>query len=367
MQPLQRHRQKPATIQPIARRGHRSGPDPAQCAPRPVADAFLRSRFEPIRLTDQVELQDQIGVESSFFTSLVHLATLYNLPLEALTSPAVYPLNIALSYQLVERSLQQVAPNLELIIIQDEHRLATLATVERFELDYCAYYIPVQPYWELRKKRTRKARTDLIATLLNYLDQAIQVPYFVDAGSYVEYEYDQIRENYEEYEDEEEREELYTYLEQIDHQGRRCRSHFRKAASIASLAERVARFKPKSNSDQCLLGVAKQVLTLSQHYPGRSIWGSIEPKVELKEDFGEPPIQLDQYLSFVWANNDMPFDWIVETLNNCCEAGSQVDAPKSLQLFDQPQAKAKHSFHFETLLFGLLDEFIPYLNNLSNE
>ncbi|UOE47892.1 hypothetical protein MTO98_26125 [Mucilaginibacter sp. SMC90] len=138
-----------------------------------VRDGFLKHRFLPFT---GYNLQNRAKAETEFFRSVENLCGLYGLTVPDVSGQP-FPQNISEAHAALTEKLQ-AAKGIGCYIMQDETRMATLATAKRYDTGYCLYYIPVRPLARIGEKKELKALYKLVCLICAYLYQITKVNYY---------------------------------------------------------------------------------------------------------------------------------------------------------------------------------------------
>jgi hypothetical protein len=324
-------------------------------------NGFLNHSFQP--LTDNKQLLEyQNKAERSYFNSLNNLSALYQFePLDV--SDKVYPYNIHLSYEYASRWMNIIYPDTKLVIINDERRTASLATVKVYDTGTCLYYIPVKPLFKLLRKKKYKTQAELLTSVFAYLYQQNEVAYYGNDKSYLYYSYEAIEqwvdEAREEWEDEEFRQ-LFSEIKAQKFIGEAIEKKIKLPYQLMCFEERVNRFVVETDFDKSLLDIASKCFELYKEYPDRKINDSIQTNILAPNE--EDSISIEQYLSFFWSGEGFLYDQVMDYVNSSLQELPTIDEPMSVQFFDTPQITITHQFQFEEKFFALVHELCDLLN-----
>ncbi|WP_338871654.1 hypothetical protein WBJ53_25960 [Spirosoma sp. SC4-14] len=349
--------------------------------PRITADAFLRVRFSPIVLEERTRKSDDEkrtpeAIQAEFFQSLNHLATTYGFTPTSETNTLPYPLNIGHVLMITRQQLQRLQPDARLIIIKDETHLATLVTVKDKEAEWGLYYIPVRPLHYLMKYRSNP-RTELICSIYAYLYQVTKIPYCNDDGcSYVSSEYDYIREREQEWSEEElienemEKDEGAKYIKEVNGHLLKCLKRFNQKKHLRQFAHLCEAFTPICEEDHTLLQVARRFLELYETFPNHNF--ELAQVYNYDQDLGddeEYQITIDRRVSFIWADNDLIYQHIIENFDAEFSAGS-IEGPYACTVIYDKSYPTKdellNSEMFMSHLLSSIAEFITYISKLDD-
>jgi hypothetical protein len=335
-----------------------SSQPPARCS-------FLDQRFAPLLYPSYPFIKKQRSIEKNFYTGLHHLCSFYNLP-----SPDVaelpYPYSVYSAYQQTASLLHHQHPDLALHMMQDDQGQLHVGVIKTFNTDRTGYYIPVKPLIKLMKGKKANPTAQLIISIMAYLHQVVDIPFFTDETCYVANTYESIESMLIDAEDEFEQGEHEEYLDEVAFvkaQGKRIYSLISKPAALLQLEARITNYAPNTLLESVLAEVGKQALQLYQAFPTRSYYDLINLEAAEHDSYSEV-LQIDQYLTFHWAWEGFLGEQLREFCNTDYGECMYTVEPQSIQLFTAPQQKETHDFRFEEKLFDLLDSFIYVLNNL---
>lgn len=305
--------------------------------------------------------QDQL--EREFFTSLSNLANVYKFSLPDV-SEKPFPYNVAYAYREAKEVLKEINPNLNLFIVQDEHRLACISTILNFDTGTILYYIPIRPLVDLLKFKKRQPVSDLILSIFSYLYQIVKIPYHRDNYSYLYYVYDVMTEWYVETGDWS-RDEVKHHIQEINAMKKKGDVIHKMISAVIHLNEfneRLARFVPTNSFESELLEIANRIYSLWKSHPKRSIFDNIpeglfNPEIEER-------VNAESYISFFWDSNGLIYDNLMEYVNSDFQECGVIEEPVSIQFFDTIQTGSTHDLSFETSLFALFEDLCTVLNKL---
>lgn len=356
-------------------RGH--APTPGRClhprkpAPalpdQPTAPAFLRDRFLPL-VADHPILRRSRRVQREFFRSVDNLCGLYKIRVPEIAS-LPYPINIHATFSQLKQQMEKAHPALSLAIVQTKEGITTLATVKPVDLRNCLYYIPLHPIFRLLRRKKARQFTPIVLGIAAYIRQKMAMPFYNDWGSYMSNVH-RILEQWLDDEpqlDEKESADYYRDFRRAEKVGYYMQQKLRQPTWIQKLFFYLQAIKPVGEWQTRLRKLAEDFLHLDLAFPDRCLFNEI-PTGFLEGDVqDEDRISKDQYLSFVYDH----YSWLGEEVNDYVETSLQecpvVDAPVTVQYFDQPQHEERHDPTYEETCFRLLNEFAYLLNNLDHE
>lgn len=329
----------------------------------PATNGFLKHRFTPVMADMPEQLQEREKVERDFFNSLSNLKNLYDFEIEA-PSDLAYPFNIASLWTEVTYHMGIKAPKTGMAILQSATTATTIVTFEGYNTGNYLYYIPLRPLWKMANDSEKKPLTALLLSLYAYLYQIIGVPDYTKDDYSLYHTYQSLKEWYETDCDMEKEyvRQLKAALRLAKSGGKSVVSKISRKGHLLAFGKRLQGFFPKDDIEKGLKAIAQDFYNLSIQYPNKSFGASIY--IGLEEPEEEQRIWPDEYLSFIWDNDDILIDDFMENMNNQLNEKSVMDEPLALQYFDSRQDKICHDLSFEAALFPLLDKLIYHLNNL---
>lgn len=326
----------------------------------PNGYGFLRHRFLPMTGNGHEDLRDWRKVQKDFFTSIGYFCDLYGFS-QTDVKHRIYPDNIRCAYQQVAAQLARVRPDLQLVILQEEHTI--VATVKPINTGITLYYIPVRPIWELTQDNKRQQLANLLLSVYAYLYQVAVVPYYTESSSYLHNTYEMMEEwvnqDPEDFDTEDYTERISAF-NSLKWYGSKILRRIRHPYALQQLEKRLHAFQPCCTEEQSLHQVCSGLLKLYNEYPDRSIFDNIrEGWIDPKE---EERIYPEQFISFYWDYKDCLYPSLFETVNYDLQEKSVSDEPLGMQLFDRPQEEVNtHELDFEQRFFELVNDLTALL------
>lgn len=334
---------------------------------------FLRHQFQPKTLFGE-KLVNKQAIENAFYLSLWHVCQLYGFDYDTLVKTnEPYPFAIGETLDKLNKVLHQKYANqqIEALIIQDEHRLATIGIRCIKPLKYALFYIPLQPLIEL-KKQVRPSTYNLVRSIVHFLLVQAKFPGIGAEASYMHWQYELQLDQFVEYQEElrEEENSNQELAGQPDYKAEWKRimtqaKKFEQACSTPihgeAFADRLKRFKPKNEWDTLIFKIANGLYALGQAYPDSSIdtlWQDVEVET------GEGRVAyMGETKGFVWHFRDWFYDPVIESINVDLQETELFCEPTQIQLFDTPQATISFDFTYSDQLFSLVGELIDQLED----
>lgn len=327
-----------------------------------IAHDFLSERILPICFKEDVT-PHRARVETCFFSSLANLCHTYKISLPDVRG-FVFPHNIYAALQIIQTALKQVAPHLQLIVIDDEATLpAVVATVQVFDIGQTLYYLPLRPAWKFIRTNRNTKRAALLVSVLAFMHQVLRVPSCL-GNSYIGYTHEMIRdmetENKSEYTEREYREAMFA-INEIFSKGKRMMNRLSDNKQVAMFQKRVAAFKPVTASDEALLQLAEKALrlltTAPMPYYENCMGGVVDPSEESRS-------YPDEYVSFVWYSDGWMASHVHDYVNGDLSERGIQEEPLHLVLFNRAQSPEPFPFAFENNVFELLGDTAHFLYHL---
>lgn len=111
--------------------------------------------------------------------------------------------------------------------------------------------------------------------------------------------------------------------------------------------------------------IAKEVVRLSNEYPGRSLRSNIPPDFYHYDPGGL--IYIEEYVAFFWSANDCLYYMFFDIINNDLQEKCTTEEPVALQWFDQAHKTEYFDFSFENRLLSLMDKLAMQLNTYDHD
>lgn len=328
---------------------------------RDAADGFLSKSFSPVIGRNLALLGSTAEIQKEYFNSLNNLAAFYKLKIPSVFGG--YPVNVKQSFQAVKDQFDSLKTGLELIIVKDEERKACISTAKRCDTGMCLFYIAVKPLAALFQNPYKKHQANLLLSVFAYLHQVAGVPDFHDG--YVGSEYEYIFDSYTDGSADVDEEDCKAFLQwhkTMTFFGRKLFKSIRHPYQLQQLETRVENFIAKTEKDNELLAVSKQILALYLTYPSRRIFDIVP--YEFFDPDEEQRILPDQYISFFWDAGGLMYDQLMEFINVDFQEISCTEEPVAFQYFDKPQQETKHDLSFEEAFFSCLHNLADLLDIL---
>jgi hypothetical protein len=352
VRPIARH--KGSTAKPAKKRTHGTH-----------RNGFLTHSFRPFL---SLPFANHGQGEREFFRSLENLCKLHKWQAPD-TTGLPFPQNISV---VLEKLSGQRFDGAIPMLLQDKGSPARLATVKTYNTNYCLYYIPMRPLWQMKNEPSKQQHFELTCSLFAYLYQVIGIPFYGDQ-SYMRNNYDALEnwiseiaeEGNEDNDDVIYRKRQFDELETLREAGAVMLPDLKQQLDMVQWEKQVRDFQATDKQGEELRAVADEMLKLAKDFPARAIRHSMH--YELDDSESDYQIYWENYISFYWSGKDTLQTMLYEMVNNEFQEAGYQEEPIAVQWFDTPQDKPCHDFEFETRLFYLLNELTGVLNDLDYE
>lgn len=334
---------------------------------RANGNGFLNHSFKPFwAFTGNRE-----RIAREYFDSLANLCQFYALPVPETDLP--FPQNIYATWQEVEKQVSRIDCNNHCMILQDKGKKAVLSVVKTYDLSHCLFYIPVRSYWLWSQSAEQERITELVTVIFAYLHQIVDIPFYAENGSFLDYQYDTLEQwiNDDEQANENDAEEKAwrEHQENTLYEMRRAGGHImpiiKNPIWLTKMEQVIIDYhhRDKHELEWELLGI--EFLQLYRQYPKRSLTDSINPDLVYPDE--QERISFDQYISFYWSDRDCFQDELIEMINSSFQEMPVQDEPTAVHFFDSLPNPERKDFDFETRLFDLIERLRDLLNQYDHE
>lgn len=327
-----------------------------------VANGFLRTTFLPkLMENDMPQASDQSAkLERDFFESLSRLAEHYSIE-PFCVDKFEFPYNISLALSDIKRKLKQKVPNWNSVSIIKEDDKFYLASEECFDTGATLFYIPVVPVFRMLNDKRRRKAGHLMLSVFSYLYHIADIPYYMQEGSYLYYEYEILKDWIVEDPNEDEEDEEDDRLHEInvaEWVGEKIEQKIYNRHNLTCFEDRIGCFNPKDQFDFNCLELARKTLAIYKTYPDASIFGHASSMLDEDGEYVEDDIiPMEQYISFYADNRGWLAGSIFDMVNNQFQEYNQTQEPAIIKCFDGRVIEpCDFSLSFETDLFDLLHD-----------
>lgn len=350
----------PAINHTKIRRRHPTRQTP-QRSPIEAADGLMGHRFGPVIEEGAECMVDWQQKEREFFNSLSFLTQLYQFaPVDKEDYP--YPQNVVKALEHTTNAVKGAHPDMQLCILQQEGKPLALCTYECFSIDHDLYYIPVAAFGRLLKSRKFQKETNLLCSILSYVHNILEIPFFTEPQSFILDNYQRMK-DLEISDDEADSKGFVGEIDQALEQGRTIHTIIHSRSHLRAFKIRVGRYQPFDDRSKKLHDLAQRALSLFQEHPHASIFSFMRPGIvyPLSDEYENLPIQPDEYLSFVSDVDGEVADALFEYVNMDLQERTGTEEPLSYQLFDSPQTEVTVDLSFPRRAIDLLGNLATFL------
>ncbi|MCD8739038.1 hypothetical protein LT679_00365 [Mucilaginibacter roseus] len=273
----------------------------------------------------------------------------------------------------MEKQVSALSRENHCLILQDKGKQAVLSVVKTFDLSHCLFYIPVRAYWQWSQDAEKQDITELVTVIFAYLHQVVDIPFYAESGSFMDYQYDILEQWVSETEDEgntdEEDQAWRQQQEDTLYELRRAGGHIMPVIKnpdwLGKMESVVTGFhhRDKHEMEWELLGI--EFLQLYRQYPKRSLTESVHPDLIYPDE--EERISVWEYTSFYWSEKDCFQHELLEMINCSFQERPVMDEPTAVHYFDTMPDPERKDFDFEERLFDLIERLRDLLNRYDHE
>lgn len=326
-----------------------------------VADGLLKNRFLPkFRQTEMTQVTDSTAkLESDFFRSLSQLAEHYSIEPFSQSDGFEFPYNINLALSDIKQKLKKNARNWNSVSLKKENDSYYLVTEERCDTGATLFYIPVIPLFKMLNDKKRRKTALLMLSVFSYLYHVADIPYYMQEGSYLFYEYEMLKDwilddPYDD--DEEDGDHRLSEIDIAQWVGERIEQKIYNRDNLTFFEDRIVRFNPKDKFDIDCLAMARKALAIYNEYPDASIFRNASSMLDDEGEYLEDQIiAMERYISFYADNKGWLAGTVFESVNNQFQEYSETQEPVIIRCFDGSDMLA-NDLAFETRLFDLLHD-----------
>jgi hypothetical protein len=328
----------------------------------PAAPDFLRHRFLPRYCSDGNEQTYKEQIEESYFESLRLLAETYRLD-TVNVSNLPFPVNVLLSQWDTMRQIRKVAPQADLHM--DRSYQFIIASNEVCPTKNGLFYVAVQPLYLLTKQQDLQSKkaARLLLSVFSYLYRIAGMPYYTWGGSFINEQYDLMKEWYEESDDGvDEYKDYMEGLEAAKDYGHIMEKKIKNSCHLQYFEKRLAAFRPKDEWQTSCHVLAQKFYDLWVEYPDSHIFRHIIPLEG--EDSYYDVIHAEQYISFVATNEGAVCISLIEMVNNFFNECSDIEQPSAMTIFRKDGQVCAETVDYDCRFFDLMHDLCDVLNEL---
>jgi hypothetical protein len=326
-----------------------------------VANGLLKNRFLPKFRQTEMNQQNEMSakLESNFFQSLSGLAEHFAIEPFLQSDEFKFPYNINLALSDIKQKLKDNVPNWDNVRFKKENDRFYLVTEERCDTGATLFYIPVIPLFKMLKDKNRRKSALLVLSVFSYLYHIADIPYYMQEGSYLYYEYEMLKDWIMEDcygEDEEDEDHRLNEIDVAEWVGERIEQKIYNRSNLTFFEDRILKFNPKDQFDFDCLAMARKALAIYTDYPDASIFRNASSMLDDEGEYLEDEIiAMERYISFYADNTGWLAGTIFESVNNQFQEYSETQEPVIIRCFDGGEMLT-NDLSFETRLFDLLHD-----------
>lgn len=354
------------TIRPRPRQAARcAGSQAKPAALRPAAtpaDGFLRHAFTPM-YAPAPSLPDRSTTERDFFKSRSYLQSYYGLELADFQSRP-YPYNVLMAERELNRKLRLKDRSRHLRIVEQENTAVCLTVAETFDEDFCLFYIPLMPVYDLWQNEAHVPCAELLTCVCAYLYAGAGISHYRDEGSYMYSNYealeDWINDDWGDGEDgsyELERQ----ALENAKAQGDFVQAKMMATGFLQNLDSLIAGFQAATDYECDTLSIARSCLQLSRDFPEANLFQHASLQDYEVEDYEDNYVGMHEYVSFIGSVNDHLSERLKMMVNDDFNERSLYEEPEIVTFFNEPGAAYSDELAYEFQVMQLIDDLCTLL------
>jgi hypothetical protein len=336
---------------------------PATLSPaKSLADGFLRHSFTPM-YAPAPELPNRSTTERDFFKSRSYLQSHYGLELTDFRS-LPYPYNLLLAEKELQRKLRAKDKYRHLKVIEQDNSEICLAIEETFDEDFCLYYIPVMPIYQLWQNAEHIPCAELLTAVCAYLYAEAGISYYRDDDTYMHYNYEALEEWInDDWGDDEQDEYAHekVALENAKIQGDFVQAKMMETGFRQSLDSLIANFHAVSEFEKNCLALAQTCLQLGQDFPNANLFQHASLQDYEVEDYEDNYVGMHEYISFIGSVNDNLSERLKSMVNDDFNERARYQEPETLTFFNEAQPAYTNELAYEQRTFGLIDDLCTLL------
>ncbi|MDN3584617.1 hypothetical protein [Mucilaginibacter flavus] len=250
-------------------------------------------------------------------------------------------------------------------IIGQENCEICLTIVETFDEDFCLYYIPVMPIYELWQNVAHIPCAELLTAVCAYLYAEAGITYYRDEDTYMYYNYealeDWINDDWGDGENEEYAHEK-TALENAKIQGDLIQAKMMESGFRQSLGDRIANFKAVTQFEMDCLKVANTCLQLGKDFPNANLFRHASLCDYEVEDYEDNYVGMHEYISFIGSVDDSLSERLKSMVNDDFNERTRYQEPEVITFFNKPQPGYTNELAYEQKAFALIDDLCTLLH-----
>jgi hypothetical protein len=309
------------------------------------------------------ELPGEAATEPGFFQSRSYLGQHYGLALSDYSS-LPYPYNVLMAERELHRKLRVKDKYRHLHILEQENGQVCLSVSETFDEDFCLFYIPVMPIYDLWQNEAHVPCAELLTAVCAYLYAGANISYYRDDDGYMYYNYEALEEwisdDWGDGEDDSYVHEREAF-ERAKLQGDFIQAKMMATGIRQSLESLIANFRAVSAFEKDCLTLAGDCLRLWQDFPEGNLFKHASLHEFEAEDDEDHYIGMHEYISFVGSVTDELSERLRMMVNDDFNERSRYQEPEVINLFNEAQAAYTDELAYEFRTFRLIDDLCTLL------
>jgi hypothetical protein len=328
----------------------------------PPADGFLRHSFTPMYLPAP-ELPERSVTERDFFKSRSYLEKHYGIGLTDFQA-LPYPYNILMAEKELHRKLRARDKYRHLKIMEQDNGEVCLTIEETFDEDFCLYYVPVMPIYQLWQNDAHIPCAELLTAVCAYLYAEAGISYYRDEDTYMYYNYealeDWISDEWCDGEEDDYAQEKAD-LENAKTQGDFIQAKMMETGFRQSLDSLITKFKAVSSYEKDCLQVAQDCLSIWREFPKSNLFQHASIQDYEVEDYDDNYVGMHEYISFIGSVNDNLSERLKQMVNDDFNERSRYQEPEVITSFNELQAPYTDKLAYEKRVIHLIDNLCTLL------
>lgn len=328
----------------------------------PVTNGFLRHSFTPMYEPAPV-LPSRSATERDFFKSRSYLGQHYELELTDFHS-LPYPYSLLMAERELHRKLRVKDKYRHLKVVEEESSEIYLTVEETFDEDFCLYYIPVMPIYDLWQNLAHIQCAELLTAVCAYLYAEAGISYYRDEDTYMYYNYealeDWINDDWGDGEDDSYELERQA-LENAKIQGDFVQAKMMETRFRQSLGSLITGFHAVSEFEKDCLTVAQTCLQLGMDFPNANLFQHASLQDYEVQDYEDNYIGMQEYISFVGSVNDNLSERLKQMVNDDFNERARYQEPEIITFFKEPQDVYTDQLAYEKKAMELIDDLCTLL------
>ncbi|QJD96270.1 hypothetical protein HH214_10540 [Mucilaginibacter robiniae] len=251
-----------------------------------------------------------------------------------------------------------------LTITAQENSELCLTIAETFDEDFCLYYIPVMPIYQLWQNEAHVPCAELLTAVCAYLYAGAGISYYRDEDTYMYANYEVMEDWINDDGDDGEEDEYV--LEKADLENAKIQGDFIQAKMMEtgfrqSLDSLITNFKAGSAFEKECLKVAQTCLQLEKDFPNANLFQHASLQDYEVEDYEDHDVGMQEYISFIGSVNDNLSERLKNMVNDDFNERARYQEPEIITFFNKAQPAYMNELAYEQRAFRLIDDLCTLL------